>query len=55
MADYSGDVLMSGVLVNGIQYEHCNGCGAWVKIDDLQYEQPSEEFPYGRDLGPCCA
>lgn len=53
---------MSGVIdENGVQWEHCHGClgegtpdyserGKWVRIDDLVYERPSIEFPYGRDL-----
>lgn len=47
---------MSGVLMNGIQWEHCNGCHAWVDISKLAYELPSIIYPYGRDLcGTCTA
>jgi len=46
---------MSGVLDNGIQYERCNECGAYVDIRDLEYERPSGEYPHGRDLCAECA
>jgi hypothetical protein len=54
---------MSGVIdENGQQWEKCkntkkNGkyCGDFVLIDTLYYEEPTEEFPYGRDLCPACA
>jgi len=42
---------MSGVIdTDGTQWERCNGCGEFVNMDDLRYEQPSEKFKYGRDL-----
>lgn len=58
---------MSGVIdSNGVQWEHCGGCkgegtpnfserGKWVRIEDLMYEPPSEEYKYGRDLCSDCA
>lgn len=46
---------MSGVLMNGIQWEHCNECGGWVDIHALVYEQSSADNPYGRDLCRPCA
>jgi hypothetical protein len=46
---------MSGVLVNGVQWEHCDECNQWVRLSKLKYEPPSEKYPYGRDIGPCCA
>lgn len=46
---------MSGVIdENGVQWEHCGVCGEFVDIRTLSYEQPSERFKYGRDIGPCC-
>lgn len=47
---------MAGVIdADGQQWERCNGCAEFVKIETLLYEQPSEEFKYGRDLCPTCA
>jgi hypothetical protein len=47
--------VMSGVIDdNGQQWERCNGCVAFVEIETLAYEQPSEEFEYGRDLCENC-
>lgn len=47
---------MSGVLTSdGVQYERCNGCGAYVAIEALEYERPSGEYPHGRDLCAECA
>lgn len=47
---------MSGVVdTDGKQYERCNGCGEFVDMDYLHYEQPTEEFKYGRDLCTKCA
>lgn len=47
---------MSGVIMeDGTQWERCNQCGAWVRIQDLCYEYPSPEFTCGRDLcNKCC-
>lgn len=45
---------MSGVIDEYGQWEHCNGCGKFVLIQDLNYEQPSEEWPCGRDLCDVC-
>lgn len=42
---------MSGVIdENGVQWEHCNVCTKWVKIQDLGYEPPSAEYDCGRDI-----
>jgi hypothetical protein len=46
---------MSGVIIDGVQYERCNGCGKFVWIDTLKYEEPSEQYEYGRDLCYWCA
>lgn len=46
---------MSGVVIDGVQWERCNGCGEFVLIDELRYEQPTDHFPYGRDLCGDCA
>ena len=47
---------MCGVIdSDGQQWEHCNQCGKWVKIQNLKYEKPTPENPYGRDLCSRCA
>lgn len=44
-------LVMAGVIdERGQQWEHCNACGDFVKLQDLQYEPKSESYPYGRDL-----
>ena len=46
---------MAGIIdENGQQWEHCNVCGDFVKIRDLLYEEPSEEYKYGRDVCSEC-
>lgn len=46
---------MSGVIdEDGTQWEHCNVCAGWVRIEELHYEPPSQKFDCGRDVGPCC-
>lgn len=46
---------MSGVIDdNGVQWEHCNECGKWVRYHHLKYEPPSRDHKYGRDLCPEC-
>lgn len=40
---------------SGTWWKRCMGCGEWVSYDELRYEDPSDEAPYGKDLGPCCA
>jgi hypothetical protein len=46
---------MSGVIDDdGQQWERCNRCCGFTKIEELQYEERSEEFKYGRDIcSPC--
>jgi len=47
---------MSGVIDDdGTQWEHCNVCRKFVRIQDLEYEDPSPEHKYGLDLCPKCA
>lgn len=47
---------MAGVIDgHGQQWERCNNCEKWVKIQDLCYEKPSLNFDCGRDLCPNCA
>lgn len=42
---------MAGVIDdNGVQWERCNGCTTFVKLDDLGYEPVSTTYKYGRDL-----
>jgi len=45
---------MSGVIDEYGQWEHCNVCNDFVLIQNLEYEPPSEEYEYGRMIGPCC-
>ena len=46
---------MSGVIdADGQQWERCGRCAGWTKFQDLGYEQPSEQFEYGRDICPSC-
>lgn len=46
---------MSGVIdENGQQWERCNRCAGFTKFEDLQYEERSEQFEYGRDICPSC-
>ena len=46
---------MSGVIDStGQQWEHCKACGCFVRIEELRYEQPSTEHPYGLDLCVPC-
>jgi|WetSurSiteA1Bulk_404760.scaffolds.fasta_scaffold33674_1 hypothetical protein len=45
---------MSGVIDENGQWEHCNRCGEWVLVQDLEYGPKDETYPYGRDLcHPC--
>lgn len=47
---------MSGVIdAKGVQWERCNQCAGWVKIEKLYYEEPSRQFTCGRDLCVLCA
>jgi hypothetical protein len=46
---------MCGVIDNnGQQWEYCNNCGKFVKIEKLFYELPNEQFSCGRDLCESC-
>lgn len=45
---------MSGVIIDGVQWEHCTNCAKWVRIDNLGYEPPTPEHEYGRDLCIAC-
>lgn len=46
---------MSGVVdKDGQQWEHCSGCNNWIKIQDLGFEIPSQDWPHGRDLCVKC-
>jgi hypothetical protein len=46
---------MTGVVIDGVQWERCNHCGDWENIKLLRYEQPTTGFPHGRDLCVLCA
>jgi len=46
---------MSGVVVDGQQWEHCNKCARFVRFpQDLGYEVPTEQYNCGRDLCVKC-
>lgn len=45
---------MSGVIDEHGQWEHCNECSKFVLIHKLEYEKPSTEHQYGRDLCSRC-
>ncbi len=46
---------MSGVIdSNGVQWEHCHGCGKFVKLANLGYQPKTAKYPYGRDLCITC-
>lgn len=46
---------MSGVIDDsGQQWERCNECAAWIKIQSLGYEKPTPQHKYGRDLCVKC-
>lgn len=46
---------MSGVIdENGQQWEHCNVCGKFVKLQNLGYDPPSVDYPHGRDICITC-
>ena len=40
---------------HGQQWEHCNKCSRYVKLQDLCYETKSAQHPYGRSLCITCA
>ena len=44
---------MSGVIgTDGVQWEHCNHCGDWVRFEDLQYG-PSSKWPEYKEVNLC--
>jgi hypothetical protein len=45
---------MSGVIMDGVQYEQCNGCGHHISISKLYNEPPSPAHPIGRTLCSRC-
>lgn len=46
---------MSGVIDSqGIQWERCNGCAKFIKMENLGYEEPSSHYKYGRSLCISC-
>lgn len=45
---------MAGVIIDGIQWERCNRCSRYTRVETLRYEQPSPKFKYGRDLCQGC-
>ena len=47
---------MSGVIdENGVQWERCNECNGWVRLDSLGYQKPSKQHQYGRMICLTCA
>ena len=46
---------MSGVIDDdGVQWERCDFCAKWQRLDNLGYEPPTREHKYGRMVGLCC-
>lgn len=46
---------MSGVIdKDGTQWEHCNGCGKMVRLEDLGYAPPTAKHKHGQDLCLSC-
>lgn len=46
---------MSGVVIDGQQWEHCNACGEFRRFpQDLGHEKPSSVHLYGRMLCVKC-
>jgi len=46
---------MSGVILeDGVQWEHCNVCAKWVRLDNLGYMKPSKKNPYGLNICMDC-
>lgn len=47
---------MAGVIDDdGIQWERCNACTNWTRLQDMHYQFPGGDYPYGRDLCTACA
>lgn len=48
---------MSGVIIDGVQWERCNDCSEWVRYSprcNLGYLKPNAQHPHGRDLCAKC-
>ena len=46
---------MSGVIdEDGVQWERCNRCAGFTRFENLCYEEPTDEFRFGRDLCEDC-
>jgi hypothetical protein len=46
---------MSGVIdASGTQWEHCNKCGQFIRLDNLGYLPPGKEHPHGLDICLAC-
>lgn len=42
---------MSGIIDNnGIQWEHCNVCGASTELSNLGYLPPNKNYAHGLDI-----
>lgn len=44
-----------GVVIDGQQWENCNGCGTFTKFQDLGYLKPTPVWNCGLDLCVRCA
>lgn len=40
---------------NGQQWETCNGCSKYTKLEGLGYQKPNTVYKHGRDLCVKCA
>lgn len=46
---------MCGVIMeDGTQYERCNWCGEFTKLDEMFYMQPTPKYEHGLDLCENC-
>lgn len=46
---------MSGVVIDGQQWEHCNTCNKFIRFpEDLGYVKPDAKFIYGRMICLSC-
>lgn len=45
---------MAGVITDGVQWEHCNGCGEYVRLTNLGWLKPTAKQPHGLDLCVRC-
>lgn len=45
---------MSGVIVDGVQWEHCNECGKFVRLENLGFLKPDKNGNGSKDVCLTC-